>query len=174
MAEFSGSPNGAGRTVAIAASRFNEDVTRKLVEGALDALVRHGAALEDIDVVWVPGAWELPVAVRDQLHDQPREDDDERVVDEGDDATGREPQVEAERDVHHDERDRVEQRAGRRDALADVPFNGGRHGCPPPRTCRTCAAPPLRASDAGPIPQATPSTSGEAPAQLRSAAVPTL
>ncbi|NUQ12722.1 MAG: 6,7-dimethyl-8-ribityllumazine synthase [Gemmatimonadaceae bacterium] len=64
MAEFSGSPNGAGRTVAIAASRFNEDVTRKLVEGALDALVRHGAALEDIDVVWVPGAWELPVAVR--------------------------------------------------------------------------------------------------------------
>lgn len=64
MAEFSGSPNGAGRTVAIAASRFNEDVTQKLVEGALDALVRHGAALEDIDVVWVPGAWELPVAVR--------------------------------------------------------------------------------------------------------------
>jgi len=35
-----------------------------LVDGALDALVRHGARFEDIDVVWVPGAWELPLAVR--------------------------------------------------------------------------------------------------------------
>jgi 6,7-dimethyl-8-ribityllumazine synthase len=64
MAEFSGTPQGAGRTVAIAVSRFNEDVTQKLVDGALDALVRHGAALADLDVVWVPGAWELPVVVR--------------------------------------------------------------------------------------------------------------
>jgi 6,7-dimethyl-8-ribityllumazine synthase len=64
MAEFSGTPHGAGRKVAVAVSRFNEDVTQKLVEGALDALVRHGAALDDIDVVWVPGAWELGVAVR--------------------------------------------------------------------------------------------------------------
>lgn len=64
MAEFTGAPHGAGRTMAIAASRFNEDVTQKLVDGALDALVRHGTALDDIDVVWVPGAWELGVAVR--------------------------------------------------------------------------------------------------------------
>ena len=64
MAEFSGTPHGAGRKVAVAASRFNEEVTRRLVEGALDALVRHGARLDDIDVVWVPGAWELGVAVR--------------------------------------------------------------------------------------------------------------
>lgn len=64
MAEFSGTPHGAGRKVAVAVSRFNEDVTQKLVDGALDALVRHGAALDDIDVVWVPGAWELGVAVR--------------------------------------------------------------------------------------------------------------
>lgn len=64
MAEFSGTPQGAGRKVAIAVSRFNEDVTQKLVDGALDALVRHGAALDDLDVVWVPGAWELPVVVR--------------------------------------------------------------------------------------------------------------
>lgn len=64
MAEFSGTPEGAGRTIAVAASRFNEDVTRKLVDGALDALTRHGTALDDIDVVWVPGAWELGVAVR--------------------------------------------------------------------------------------------------------------
>ena len=64
MAEFTGNPAGAGRRVAVIASRFNETVTRALVEGALDALVRHGAAFDDIDVMWVPGAWELPLAVR--------------------------------------------------------------------------------------------------------------
>ena len=64
MAEFSGSPSGNGRRFAVVASRFNETVTQKLVDGALDALVRHGAAADDVDVVWVPGAWELPAAVR--------------------------------------------------------------------------------------------------------------
>lgn len=64
MAELSGNPVGAGRRVAVVASRFNETVTRPLVDGALDALVRHGAAFDDVDVIWVPGAWELPLAVR--------------------------------------------------------------------------------------------------------------
>ena len=64
MAEFTGSPTGARRRVAVVASRFNETVTRALVDGAMDALVRHGAAFDDIDVYWVPGAWELPLAVR--------------------------------------------------------------------------------------------------------------
>ena len=64
MAEFSGSPSGHGRRFAVVASRFNESVTQKLVDGALDALVRHGATADDVDVVWVPGAWELPSAVR--------------------------------------------------------------------------------------------------------------
>lgn len=64
MAEFSGTPAGAGRRVSVVASRFNEVITRALVEGALDALVRHGVSFDDIDVVWVPGAWELPIAVR--------------------------------------------------------------------------------------------------------------
>jgi len=64
MAEFSGTPHGNGRKVAVAVSRFNEEVTRKLVDGALDALTRHRVALDDIDVVWVPGAWALGVAVR--------------------------------------------------------------------------------------------------------------
>ena len=64
MAEFNGTPNGAGRRYAVVASRFNEQVTKALVEGALDALVRHGAKFDDIDVVWVPGAWELPFAAR--------------------------------------------------------------------------------------------------------------
>jgi 6,7-dimethyl-8-ribityllumazine synthase len=64
MAEFSGTPSGHGRRFAVVASRFNETVTQKLVDGALDALVRHGAAADDVDVVWVPGAWELPGAAR--------------------------------------------------------------------------------------------------------------
>ena len=64
MAEFSGSPNGTGRRCAVGASRFNESVTQRLVAGALDALTRHGVAFEDTDVIWVPGAWELPGAAR--------------------------------------------------------------------------------------------------------------
>ena len=64
MAEFSGSPSGNGRRFAVIASRFNETVTQKLVDGALDALVRHGAAVDDVDIIWVPGAWELPAAAR--------------------------------------------------------------------------------------------------------------
>jgi 6,7-dimethyl-8-ribityllumazine synthase len=62
MAEFTGEPNGAGRRFAVAGSRFNEHVTTKLVDGALECLVKHGVSLDDIDVVWVPGAWELPAA----------------------------------------------------------------------------------------------------------------
>ena len=46
------------------ASRFNNNITSKLADGAMDALVRHGAASEDVDLVWVPGAWELPFAAR--------------------------------------------------------------------------------------------------------------
>jgi 6,7-dimethyl-8-ribityllumazine synthase len=64
MAEFSGQPAGSGRRFAVVASRFNHEITERLVDGALDALVRHGAAAGDVDVVWVPGAWELPAAAR--------------------------------------------------------------------------------------------------------------
>jgi 6,7-dimethyl-8-ribityllumazine synthase len=67
MAEFSGTPTGAGRRFAVVASRFNQHVVEKLVDGALDALVRHGVSADDIDVVWVPGAWELPLAARGLL-----------------------------------------------------------------------------------------------------------
>ena len=64
MTQYTGSPSGAKRRFAIIASRFNEPITSKLLDGALDALKRHGAAPDDIDVVWVPGAWELPMAAR--------------------------------------------------------------------------------------------------------------
>ena len=64
MPEFTGTPSGAGRRFAVVASRFNESITRPLADAAVDALVRHGAALDDVDLVWVPGAWELPAAAR--------------------------------------------------------------------------------------------------------------
>ena len=64
MAEFSGTPTGEGRRFAVLASRFNHEITERLVDGAMDALVRHGTAADDVDVVWVPGAWELPAAAR--------------------------------------------------------------------------------------------------------------
>ena len=64
MAEFSGVPGGHDRRFAVVASRFNEEITCKLADGALDALVQHGASVENIDLVWVPGAWELPAAAR--------------------------------------------------------------------------------------------------------------
>ena len=64
MPEFVGTPAGEGRRFAVVASRFNETITRPLAEGAVDALTRHGAAPADVDLVWVPGAWELPAAVR--------------------------------------------------------------------------------------------------------------
>ena len=57
-------PTGVGRRVAVVASRFNEPIVKKLVDGALQALLKYGVVFEDIDVVWVAGAWELPLAAR--------------------------------------------------------------------------------------------------------------
>jgi 6,7-dimethyl-8-ribityllumazine synthase len=58
---FEGGLDGAGRRVAIAASRFNRLVTEQLVAGALEALRRHGVAEADVDLAWAPGAFELPL-----------------------------------------------------------------------------------------------------------------
>jgi 6,7-dimethyl-8-ribityllumazine synthase len=67
MPEITGTPTGRGRRIAVIASRFNEDITKRLVAGALEALEKHGVSPESIDVVWVPGAWELPAAARQLL-----------------------------------------------------------------------------------------------------------
>ena len=64
MSEIRGDLHARGRRFAIAAARFNELVTRKLLEGASAALAAHGVAVEDLDVVWVPGAFELPLVAR--------------------------------------------------------------------------------------------------------------
>lgn len=51
-----------GLKVALVVARWNDLVTSRLLDAALDALVRHGAAAEDLTVVKVPGSWELPLA----------------------------------------------------------------------------------------------------------------
>ena len=50
-----------GMKVGIVASRFNSFIVQKLLDGAVDGLVRHGVEEENIDAVWVPGAFELPI-----------------------------------------------------------------------------------------------------------------
>jgi 6,7-dimethyl-8-ribityllumazine synthase len=55
---------GTGLSIGIVVGRFNEFVTGKLYSGALDALKRHGVAEENIDVAWVPGAFEIALAAQ--------------------------------------------------------------------------------------------------------------
>jgi 6,7-dimethyl-8-ribityllumazine synthase len=61
---FHGEPEGRGRRVAVVASRFNEHIVRKLVEGAIAGLASHGVAEDAIDIAWVPGAFEIPLAAQ--------------------------------------------------------------------------------------------------------------
>ncbi len=63
MIEIEAAPVGTGRRIGIAVSRFNEAVTRELLEGARQCLLSRGVAEDDIVVLWVPGAWELPAAL---------------------------------------------------------------------------------------------------------------
>jgi 6,7-dimethyl-8-ribityllumazine synthase len=54
-----------GMRVAIIVARFNEVVSERLLSGAVDALIRHGAAREDIAVHWVPGSFEIPFVAQE-------------------------------------------------------------------------------------------------------------
>ncbi|MEI8351028.1 MAG: 6,7-dimethyl-8-ribityllumazine synthase [bacterium] len=65
--EISGNLMGKGLKIGMAVSRFNDFFTKELVGGAVDCLVRHGVADKDVTVVWVPGANELPFAVRKMI-----------------------------------------------------------------------------------------------------------
>lgn len=53
-----------GMRVGIVASRFNSFIVEKLLDGAVDGLVRHGVEEENIDAAWVPGAFEIPIAAQ--------------------------------------------------------------------------------------------------------------
>ncbi len=59
-----GDLSAAGRSFGVVASRFNEFIVRPLLDGALDAIRRHGCELRSVDVAWVPGAYEIPPVAR--------------------------------------------------------------------------------------------------------------
>ena len=61
---YEGQLTAVGLRFGIVVSRFNEFISRKLLDGALDALVRHGADEGAIDVAWVPGSFEIPTVAR--------------------------------------------------------------------------------------------------------------
>lgn len=61
---FEGKLSGENLKFGIIISRFNEFITSKLLGGALDALLRHGAKEEDIAIAWTPGAFEIPLAAK--------------------------------------------------------------------------------------------------------------
>ncbi len=64
MKVIQGELQAKGLKFAVIVSRFNDFITGKLLEGAVDALVRHGAKEEDIDVIKVPGAFEIPLTAK--------------------------------------------------------------------------------------------------------------
>lgn len=61
MAKYEGDLMGSGLSVGIVVSRFNELLSSRLLGGATDALTRHGVSEDDVDVAWVPGAFEIPL-----------------------------------------------------------------------------------------------------------------
>lgn len=64
MANFEGNLQAEGIKLAIVISRYNDFITRRLLEGALDAIVRHGGEAESVDTVYVPGAFEVPLVAK--------------------------------------------------------------------------------------------------------------
>ncbi len=61
---FEGMLLGKGLKFGLVVSRFNEFITKKLLEGAQDSLLRHGVGEEDIEVAWVPGSFEIPLIAK--------------------------------------------------------------------------------------------------------------
>lgn len=59
MTTYVGVHDGSGRRIAVVAARFNEMITGRLVEGTLAGLAKHGVSADDVDVAWVPGAFEI-------------------------------------------------------------------------------------------------------------------
>jgi 6,7-dimethyl-8-ribityllumazine synthase len=64
MPELEGSTDGTGLRVCVVVARWNEFVTRKLLEGAVSTLRERGLAEQDVTVAWVPGAFEVPTAAK--------------------------------------------------------------------------------------------------------------
>ncbi len=64
MSTYEGELKAEGLRFAIVASRFNHLLVDRLVEGAVDCIIRHGGSQDNIEIARVPGSWEIPVAVK--------------------------------------------------------------------------------------------------------------
>jgi len=64
MKNIQGKLIGENLKINVVVSRFNDFITKKLLEGCIDTLVRHGVRSDDINVVWVPGGFEIPLAAK--------------------------------------------------------------------------------------------------------------
>ncbi len=64
MKTYEGKLDGTGLKFGLVVSRFNDFITRRLLEGCLDALKRHGVADDDIELAYVPGSFEIPIVAR--------------------------------------------------------------------------------------------------------------
>lgn len=62
MRTYEGDFDARDLRVAVVVSRFNETISKRLLDGAIDSLLRHGASDDNLSVTWVPGAYELPLA----------------------------------------------------------------------------------------------------------------
>ena len=64
MNTYAGQLTGTGLKFGLVVGRFNTFITEKLLDGAVDVLTRHGVSADDIDVAWVPGAFDLPLVAK--------------------------------------------------------------------------------------------------------------
>lgn len=62
--KFEGKLDGKGLKISIVVSRFNSFITEKLLDGAIDSLTRHNVEQENVEVFWVPGAYEIPAMAK--------------------------------------------------------------------------------------------------------------
>lgn len=67
MKTYSGKLIGKGKRFGIVAARFNEFITSRLIDGAMDSLQRHGVEPKDVELAWCPGAFEIPLVAKRML-----------------------------------------------------------------------------------------------------------
>ncbi|MBP7792432.1 MAG: 6,7-dimethyl-8-ribityllumazine synthase [Candidatus Goldbacteria bacterium] len=74
MKEIKGSLAGQNKKIGIVISRFNEAISKNLLNGAIDCLIRHGVSSDDIDVYWTPGSFEIPTVLSNLVEKQKKYD----------------------------------------------------------------------------------------------------
>jgi 6,7-dimethyl-8-ribityllumazine synthase len=74
MKEIKGSLAGQNKKIVIVISRFNEAISKNLLNGAIDCLIKHGVSSDDIDVYWTPGSFEIPTVLSNLVEKEKKYD----------------------------------------------------------------------------------------------------